>query len=317
MMVWQFVLQKMNAGNRVVLLYVLESKGSSPGRQGFHMAVADDGSMQGSIGGGIMEHKFVEYARHALKMNHALNEIIQQVHDKEEGKNRSGMICSGEQTIFLYCVLQKDKPAIEVLCSSKKGMAAGSLILSKAGLQVDQKKSNQNYTYHYNRGEFIYTEKLGFKNTIHIIGGGHCALALSKLMRDMDFYIMVYDDRPGLHTLVQNRYAHQIITVPAYKSIATYMNACKDDYVVIMTFGYRTDDEVIQALASHPFKYAGALGSAFKMKQLFEKYRELTITGPFIDQLHTPIGLAIHSQTPEEIAISIAAEIIQVKNKPV
>ena len=60
MNVWQFALQKINSGSNVVLLYVLESKGSSPGRQGFHMAVAADDSIKGSIGGGIMEYKFVE-----------------------------------------------------------------------------------------------------------------------------------------------------------------------------------------------------------------------------------------------------------------
>jgi len=317
MTVWEFVLQKLNSGKRVILLYVLESKGSSPGRQGFHMAVAEDDSMQGSIGGGIMEHKFVELTRHALKNNDELNEIINQVHDKEEAKNRSGMICSGEQTIFLYSILNKDIPVVEALCNTKKESLTGSLILSPAGLQLDKKIPLENNTYHYNNGNFTYYEKLGFKNTIHIIGGGHCALALSKLMRGMDFYIIVYDDRPGLHTLVQNKYAHQIITVPGYTKMANYLKENKDDYVVIMTFGYRTDDEVIQSLAPYHFKYAGALGSAFKMQQLFEKYRNLKITGPFIDQLHTPIGLAIHSQTPEEIAISIAAEIIQVKNSPV
>ena len=88
MTVWEFVLQKLNSGKRVILLYVLESKGSSPGRQGFHMAVAEDDSMQGSIGGGIMEHKFVELTRHALKNNDELNEIINQVHDKEEAKKQ-------------------------------------------------------------------------------------------------------------------------------------------------------------------------------------------------------------------------------------
>ena len=107
LIIWRLIINSLKQNTPVMLLYVLESKGSSPGRQGFFMAVNANGEMEGSIGGGIMEHKFVEMAKEKLKA--AGNElrdagIRKQLHDKSAAKNQSGMICSGEQTILLYPV---------------------------------------------------------------------------------------------------------------------------------------------------------------------------------------------------------------------
>ena len=103
--IWKFIDKSFSENIPVMLLYVLESSGSSPGRQGFFMAVNAKKEMEGSIGGGIMEHKFVEMAKEKLQIApYSLQEgeIRKQIHDKVSGKNQSGMICSGEQTIFLY-----------------------------------------------------------------------------------------------------------------------------------------------------------------------------------------------------------------------
>ena len=72
---WQFILQKFVQEDSIILLYVLQSNGSSPGRQGFKMAVSSDGDIFGTIGGGIMEHKFVELSHALLKGNKIENEI--------------------------------------------------------------------------------------------------------------------------------------------------------------------------------------------------------------------------------------------------
>ena len=93
--IWQFIHKSLQADIPVMLLYVLESNGSSPGRQGFFMAVNKDGEMHGSIGGGIMEHKFVEMAKDKLKHNMDSTSVKKQVHDKSAANNQSGMICSG------------------------------------------------------------------------------------------------------------------------------------------------------------------------------------------------------------------------------
>ena len=101
--VWQLIHKSLVQNIPVMLLYVLQSKGSSPGRQGFFMAVNKQGEMEGSIGGGIMEHKFVEMAKERLQDSNEKEKetvIKKQFHDKSATKNQSGMICSGEQTNF-------------------------------------------------------------------------------------------------------------------------------------------------------------------------------------------------------------------------
>ncbi|MFZ1527590.1 MAG: XdhC family protein [Ferruginibacter sp.] len=311
MSVWQFIISKKQP---CILLYVLQSIGSSPGRQGFKMAVSADGQMCGSIGGGIMEHKFVEMAKDLLQKNETASRLYRQLHDKEAGENKSGMICSGEQSIFIYSIRNQDIEPIEQLAEGEAAFQNGALQLGKAGIAFSQRPPQQNYFFEQEGDDFLYMEKTGCKNQLHIIGGGHCALALSRIMRGMDFYIRVYDEREGLNTIQQNEYAHEKIIVDTYSAVNDFIPAEENVYVVIMTFGYRTDDRAIRSLLNRNFKYCGVLGSANKMKKLKEAYAAENLSGPLLLQLYSPIGISINSQTPEEIAVSIAAEMIKVKN---
>ena len=81
-----------------------------------------------------------------------------------------------------------------------------------------------------------------------------------------------------------------------------------------MTLGYRWDEIVIRKLLDKDFKYFGVLGSKAKMAILLSTLKNEGFPVDKLQNIHTPIGLAINSRTPEEIAISIAAEIIAVKN---
>lgn len=302
-----------------MLLYVLESKGSSPGRQGFFMAVNARGQMEGSIGGGIMEHKFVEMAKEKLgELGYSLSggRIKRQVHDKEATTNQSGMICSGEQTIFLYPVREKDKHAISQLVKSLEQNKNGSLRLSPQGISFSSDIPRKDFDLKMQSEDtWEYVEKTGYKNQLFIIGGGHCALAFSRLMRQMDFYITLFEEREGLNTLVQNEFAHEIMVIDDYSALANLIAPGPNQYVVVMTFGYRTDDVAIRGLIGKHFRYFGVLGSKKKIEKMFDGYRAEGISGGLLEKIHAPVGIHISSQTPEEIAISIAAEIIAEKNK--
>ena len=94
LVLWRFILDHLQQGNPVVFMCVVESVGSSPGRQGFKMAVTE-AELCGSIGGGIMEHKFVEAAKEILKEQAQGLVVKKQVHSKNVSTNQSGMICSG------------------------------------------------------------------------------------------------------------------------------------------------------------------------------------------------------------------------------
>ena len=313
---WKFIQTSLEKELGVMLLYVLESKGSRPGRQGFMMAVNASNEMHGSIGGGIMEHKFVELAKEKLKEDFTESIVRKQVHSKSAAANQSGMICSGEQTLFIYRVTEKDATAIANIISCLHENKTGMLQLLPDGIYFSDAATQHSFSFVYaNDEDWQYTERLGYQNHLYIVGGGHCALAFSKLMRTMDFYIHVFEDRNDLNTFVQNDAAHEKIMVSDYSELEKHIPAGANNYVVLMTFGYRTDAVALRAVINKDLKYLGMLGSKAKIKELFTELKQEGIAADKIDKVYAPIGIDIKSQTPEEIAVSIAAEMVKVKNE--
>ncbi|MBO9204980.1 MULTISPECIES: XdhC family protein [Niastella] len=315
--IWQLINSSLRQQVSVMLLYVLQSEGSSPGRPGFFMAVNAAGETEGSIGGGIMEHKFIEMAKDQLNASkEILPDLRKQVHNKTAPANQSGMICSGEQTIWLYRVSSSDANTIQQLIASLEQNKNGTLQLSPAGLQFMTDIPDTDYYFSLtSQTDWIYQEKTGYKNHLHVIGAGHCALALCQLMQSMDFYIHLYDDRSSLKTFMENEYAHEKKILADYTELEELISGGNHQYLVVMTVGYRTDDIVIRTLWKKQFGYIGLLGSKSKIEKMFTDYRAEGVPDSLLQPIHAPIGIAIHSQTPEEIAISIAAEIIQKKNR--
>ena len=309
MNVWEFIHEKLYDGVRVMLLYVLEREGRSPGRQGFKMALAEDGTHSGTIGGGIMEYKFVEKAKTLLQQNETRVLLQKQYHDKDHESNQSGMICSGSQLNAFIPVSPTNKKTITSIFSRK-----GKIIqLSPAGISVIRGKAKG---LQYKTDEdWLYSEAISEQPVIHIIGGGHVGLALSELMSFLGFFIKVYDDRPGLRTLWQNNFVDEKIIIPGYDQLNDFFTATESDFVVIMTVGYRTDKTVLKQLAGKNFFYMGLLGSNHKIDILFRELKEEGVAQEWLDTIFSPIGVAIDSKTTKEIAVSIAAEIIREKNK--
>lgn len=314
---WQLISKSLLQNIPVMLLYVLESHGSSPGRQGFCMAVNLTGEMEGSIGGGIMEHKFVEMAKELLRQEGALLTIRKQVHDKSSSQ-QSGMICSGDQTILLYQLQAANIDVVSaiILAESEiptsEKLVSGTLVLSPSGIAFSTDIIPRNHFVIHSEKDWLYQEVIGYQHKVFIIGGGHCSLALSKIMKMMDFYVHVFDTRADLHTMLQNNDAHEKTILGDYRELGNIIP--EDQYIVVMTFGYRTDDIVLRSLMNKPYKYLGVLGSQTKINKMFTDYKEEGINQELLNRMHAPIGIPVKSQTPEEIAISIAAEIIRVKN---
>lgn len=329
LIIWQLINKSLHQQIPVMLLYVLQSDGSSPGRQGFLMTVNAAGETEGSIGGGIMEHKFVEMVKEKLKAQGIGSETLsipltsdnpdtqirKQFHNKTAPANQSGMICSGEQTILLYHLSAKDTEHVQQIIASLQQYKNGTLQLSPDGLQFFHDIPDSDYVFSMtSEDDWLYREKTGHKNHLYIIGAGHCALALSRIMKDMDFCIHLYDDRSNLKTFEENEAAHHKQIVNDYRELADLIPSGNNQYVVVMTVGYRTDDIAVRTLWNRSFRYFGLLGSKSKIEKMFSDYLAEGMPAERLSPIHAPVGIAIHSQTPEEIAISIAAEIIQVKN---
>lgn len=313
MEIWQFILTKLEASINVMLLYVLESEGSSPGRQGFKMAVAADGNFNGTIGGGIMEHKLVEKARQMLIDKGDSIELMWQYHDKQQSIDQSGMICSGSQLNAFVPLNPTDKQLIEYIT---EGLHK-TIIITPKGFQLLDTIPNVSlieFEFH-DESNWVYKEQLNKKPVIHIIGGGHVSLALSELMKFLGFYVDVYDERVGLNTMDQNRFADEKHVIESYDRLSDHLKTSAEDFVVIITFGYRTDKVALKQLLGKPNAYLGLIGSDKKIETLFDELVAEGISKDQLNKIFAPVGINIFSKTAPEIAVSIAAEIIREKNK--
>lgn len=314
---WRFIADRIRRNGPVMLLVVAESSGSSPGRAGYKMAIAADGELFGTIGGGAMEVRLVEQAKVKSKKAKGKTEaeIVEQVHRKD-APNSSGMICSGKQTVIVKGLTDDDLETVESVIECLKNGTAKSLEISPTTFQIVETTADNSQAYFEKSSEteFVYRERLGPKHRLFIIGGGHCALALSELISKLGFHISLFDDRPDLNTLEKNRFAHSINVIDSYETIADFVPSGEDNYVVVMTIGYKFDEIVIRSLFDKDFKYFGVLGSKAKMAVLLKTLEKEGFPADRLSRIRTPIGVPINSHTPEEIAVSIAAEIISVKN---
>jgi xanthine dehydrogenase accessory factor len=312
---FSFLENSLQQGVPCMLLQVVESHGSSPGRGGFCMAVNLNGEMAGSIGGGMMEHKLVETAKAFLRESREKPLVLPQVHSKQAERHQSGMICSGEQTVLLYQLKAKDLPVIQMLVESEKNHSTLSFSIRPDGIFPEDTTASSLRWIHKGENDWKYYGLAGKKPLLHIVGGGHCALALSRLMKMLDFRIHLYETRPEINTLKQNEFADEIIVLNAYSELGGILNNYSQDLVVVMTFGYRSDDEAIRSIRELPFVWLGLLGSKNKIARMMEDYRNEGFSNDWLKSISAPVGVAIRSQTPEEIAVSIAAEIIAFRNR--
>ncbi len=295
------VRQVLQEEHRLVLMVVVANEGSSPGRKGFKMLVTKS-QMHGTIGGGIMEHKLVEYARALLDQANFAPFLKHQIHDKAAPNNQSGMICSGQQSVAFYDLNLESLDRIDLILNSEKG----TITYTEKGIEVDGIPTSNS--------QWAYNESIALPNKVYIIGGGHVGLALSEVLSRLDFEIHLLDHRENLNTMEANHFADSSQVV-SFEAIEKYIPEGENTFVVIMSFGYRTDDIIIRRLLGKHFQYIGMLGSQEKIATLFRNLLADGFSQAQLDQVHAPIGIDIKSETTSEIAISIAAQLIKIKNQ--
>lgn len=312
--IWIFIADKLSENQSLYLLLNTESHGSSPGKQGFKMAVAGDGSLHGSIGGGVMEHNLVTKARKLLSEKNAPAFLFQQDHNPKEGKDHSGMICSGKQTIAFFPLNKEHLSIIREIVVSIEENEPGLLRIANNQLCFEKGKMLQDqHQLEYQTGErWEYTEQLGLPDKLFIFGAGHVGLALSRLFSTLDFQVTVFDNRKDLNTFDDNHFA-DVKKIVDYKNIDGLVPEGKNIYVAVMTFAHKNDEMIIRQLASKNIKYLGMMGSEMKVKTIFDNLRNEGVPRQLLDKIDAPIGLEIGSETPAEIAVSIAAKIISVR----
>ncbi|WP_299437061.1 XdhC/CoxI family protein [uncultured Aquimarina sp.] len=310
---WQHLLSKLQDTQNVYLLTVIENIGSSPGRKGFKMLVAEDGFIFGSIGGGVMEFSLVEEAKELLHTGDLKIFLKKQIHQGHK-QNGSGMICSGEQTVVFHPLNAQHISIIEDILDCLQNNVKGTFVATPTSIGFSKEQLANKFEYRITSPlDWFFKEHIGFTDTLYIVGGGHVSVAVSELFVTLGFHVVVFDNREHLNTLELNTSAHQKLIVD-FNEIANYVSEGSGNYVAIMTNRYIDDKLVLNKLIRKSFAYIGVLGSTAKLKTMWEVLQKEGIEMSELNIVHAPIGLAIKSQTPHEIAVSIAAEVIKIKN---
>ncbi len=304
------ILQKLEDNQKIYLLTVVDNIGSSPGRRGFKMMVSEDDFISGSIGGGIMEYQFVEKVKKDLQADKLEILFKRQIH-QGSAKNSSGMICSGEQTVVFHPLDKKDIPTITQIISSLEIHGKGILELNAKGIFFAEEKQMESQYSFKNKEEWFFKEQIGYKSIFYIVGAGHVGLATSEIIKKLGFHIVIFDNRENLNTLEENNFVDEKHLVD-YAKISNYIKP--QNYIAIMTSKFVEDKLILSQLLKKPHKFLGVLGSKAKIKAMFAIMQEEGFTKKELESVYAPIGLPIKSQTPEEIAVSIAAQVITVRN---
>ena len=162
-------------------------------------------------------------------------------------------------------------------------------------------------------GTRIYVEKIGVLNRMVICGGGHVSVAVTSLAKRIGFHVTVLEDRLTFADRARQAGADEVIC-DDFEHALSGISGDENTWFVVMTRGHRFDQECLLSILKKPAAYVGMMGSRGRSASVRKMLEEEKIDPEKIKALHAPIGLSIGAQTPEEIAVSVLAEIIQIKN---
>ena len=160
----------------------------------------------------------------------------------------------------------------------------------------------------------VFAERICRAPVCVICGAGHVGLAMIRLAAFAGFEVIVVEDRPVFADQARRSGAHRVICDSFEQGLARIPGG-RQVFFVVMTRGHRYDKDCLIEILKKPYAYAGMMASRGRAARMRERLRELGVEEAKTEALHTPIGLSIHAKTPEEIAISILAEMIEVKNR--
>jgi len=312
---WSLIINLAKQNIQSVLLVVINNFGSSPGRKGFKMIVSEDGQIVGSVGGGSMEQRMIKMARQMISENSEQITVFHQEHNSKADNDNSGMICSGSQAIAFFPmtkVLLKQVAAIHQY-DQEKGI--GLIKYSPSGISLDREKRQEEsfISSISSDDEWELSEQLGMPDKLYIFGAGHVSLALSRVCSILDFEIELFDNRNGLMTFDNNHYVTKKEIID-FDDVGRRVLDGNNSYVVIMSYSHKHDEDLLRQLLDKNVKYLGMMGSKSKVKSIKSNLLSKGITEDQLSKVFAPIGISINSQTPEEIAISIVAQIISIRN---
>ena len=323
---WRRVVHALEADQPVELVSILASGGSTPRGAGAMMAVFADGASAGTVGGGNVEYEAQRLAAELLESGGCGVRDFRFV----QGDAASlGMVCGGDVSLHFQFLPGGDRHVIAVLrdvVEASGGDQDTWLIRRLEGERVTDMGTGSRAGFrHLTEAppEGLLESRTVVRDgwtsmqvvragKVYIFGGGHVSQALVPVIAAAGFRPVVYDDRPEFTDPALFPAAEETVC-GAFKDVSQAVTVTADDYVVIMTRGHQADYEVLSQTLRSGDKYLGCIGSRKKLALCRERLLAAGFTAEEYARLHAPIGLAIGAETPAEIAVSVAAELIAVR----
>lgn len=284
-----------------VLVTIIRESGSTPRGEGAQMLVGAQGPLGGTIGGGNVENLSILHARDLIAQRCSdLHEYPLHRSDAED----IGMVCGGDVTALFTFIPGTDAAwatlAADLLqhIADRRPSYLALPLDGTVGFLTDDPEKEGSFTMPLSIGERAI-----------LFGAGHCSLALTPVLRSVGFRVTVFDDRPELITPERFPAAERLICGD-FSHIDCYLSCNAEDYIVVMTSGHTHDFIVQEQILRRDFAYVGVIGSRAKTASVNARLRAAGVQETAIASVHTPVGIAIKAVTPEEIAVSIAGEMI-------
>lgn len=317
------------AGGDAVLLTVIKTEGTTPRGPGAKMLYTEGGKTYGTIGGGSAEFEATRDARHVLQKR--ISRTARYAVGYRAGKN---ITKSGEVTVFLQYFAADDQHAREMADLVVQRLTEVDEVWLMTRMYNDGDWDMAVFTHEHglwpplsftgakliNVAQSVpvlhestvnvYCEPLARKGTVYVFGGGHVARALVPVLAALDFRVVVYEDREEFAKEEFFPDAERILH-GKYTGLTDKIQFAEEDFIIVMTRDNQGDYDVLRRALRSPASYIGMIGSMEKTAVTKARLLAAGYTQEDYARVKTPIGLDIGAETPPEIAVSIAAELIQ------
>ena len=306
------------AGRTAMLATIVARAGSVPRGVGTAMVVSESGALIGTVGGGSMEYRARQDALSLLSEN-ACAIRTYDIHADASG-NAAGSVTIlfrpflGESGRALCnqirLALESDLEAY-LVCQVVDGCPWESSVLPADTLSAYCGISTPPENAVLTRGEPRWLiEPISPAPRVILFGGGHVAQCMARQLALLEYHVWVVEDREDFAKAELFPMAERVLHGD-YGSIQPQLNITKHDHGIVMSRGHETDEQILSWLLRSEADYIGCIGSRRKIAQIREHLIKQGVSQEQLERLHAPVGLPIGAQTPAEIAVSIAAELIQ------
>jgi xanthine dehydrogenase accessory factor len=318
------IYNELNAGRSVMLATIVDRHGSAPRGTGAAMTVAQDGSQTGTVGGGSMEYRAQQDAKELL-VGGTSDLRVYDIHAAEQGAKPGGVRIlfrafygdEGRALAEKMLAAIESREAAYLVCDLALDGGYRSAVLSADALCENLKlDSAPDEPVLIGEGAQKLVEPLRDAPRVVLFGGGHVAQAMARQLGLLEYRVWVVEDREAFAKRELFPSAERVIFCD-YRQAENIVRLTKWDHVIVMSRGHEPDFEILRWVLPAGADYIGCIGSKRKIEQIREKLISGGIAHEQIDRLHAPIGLSIGAETPAEIAVSVAAELIQYSAKKI